>query len=172
MIFSRLRSTACLIFFCFGGISHAYADGGFLGLSLGTYNVFDVKDKPAVAGIEYRPDSNIFLKRLKPWLGLNITHNASIWAGGGVLLDLPTWHNFYMTPSIGVGVYRHGHSDKDLDSVLEFRSQIELGYEFKSGSRLGLGLSHISNGGLFGRRNPGTEMITLQYHIPLSKILP
>lgn len=160
------------MFFCFSGIPQAYAGGGFLGLSLGTYNTFDAHDKPAVAGIEYRPESHIFIKRLKPWLGLNVTHNASIWAGGGILLDLPTWNNFYAVPSLGVGLYRRGHSDKDLGSVLEFRSQIELGYEFKSGSRLGLGLGHISNGGLFGRRNPGTEMITLQYHVPLSKVFP
>ena len=49
---------------------------------------------------------------------------------------------------------------------VEFRSQVELGYQFENQSRLSLAFSHISNAEL-GDDNPGTEVLNLYYHLPL-----
>ena len=53
--------------------------------------------------------------------------------------------------------------------MLEFRSQIELATRFDDRSRLGLAFSHISNASV-GERNPGTEILTLTYMVPVERI--
>ncbi len=82
------------------------------------------------------------------------------------MLDLELAENFYAVPSFGAGFYEEGDSDKDLDYFLEFRSQIELAYEFQNQQRLGVAFGHISNAGL-GDENPGTEILNLYYHVPV-----
>jgi hypothetical protein len=49
---------------------------------------------------------------------------------------------------------------------VEFRSQVEVAYRFADSSRLGLSLSHYSNGKL-AKKNPGTETLMLNYSIPV-----
>jgi hypothetical protein len=72
-----------------------------------------------------------------------------------------------VTPSFGVGAYSDGDG-KDLGNTVEFRSQIEGGYRFDDRSRLTLALSHISNASL-GDRNPGVNILSVYYHIPLTR---
>ncbi|MBO6784517.1 MAG: acyloxyacyl hydrolase, partial [Alphaproteobacteria bacterium] len=56
---------------------------------------------------------------------------------------------------------------KDLGHTIEFRSQLEIGYRFDDRSRLSFAVSHISNASL-GDSNPGTEIATIYYHIPIN----
>ena len=87
---------------------------------------------------------------------------------GGILLDVVLGDHFYLSPSAGVGYYHEG-GGRDLGSVLEFRTQFEAGYRFENRSRLGLAFSHISNASI-GSSNPGTEILTLYYHMPFDWI--
>lgn len=141
---------------------------GFLSFSLGMYNAIDTP-KELEARIEYRPDTYVFIKELKPWAGLDLTSELSAWAGAGLLLDLKLAENIYLLPSFGIGLYAQGNSETDLDFPLAFRSQLELAYRFENSSRISLAFSHLSNASL-GRHNPGAESLVLYYHKPLQAV--
>ena len=53
--------------------------------------------------------------------------------------------------------------------VVEFRSTMEVGYKFDDESRLDVAFGHMSNAGLTSQ-NHGVEILTLYYHMPISKI--
>lgn len=143
-------------------------EGDFLSFSLGYYNALN-GDGAIDARLEYRPNSVIFIENLKPWGGIELTSDASVWIGGGLLYDWKFADNWYLTPSFGAGLYAQGSSDKDLGGPIEFRSQLEVSYEFEDTSRMSLSFSHTSNGGIYDK-NPGTETIGLYWHIPLDSI--
>lgn len=130
---------------------------------IGYYDVFDDHDA-ADFRIEYRPGKSM-LWELRPWMGLEVTSDAGVWGGAGFLYDFYLGNNWVLTPSLGAGLYADG-SGKDLGSVIEFRSMMELGYQFENTSRVSAGISHISNASI-GDDNPGTEIISLYYHIPV-----
>lgn len=137
---------------------------GLWQFSVGYYDVFD--DEEAIdLRVEYRPDSVVFVENLKPFVGAEVTSDASIWVGGGLLYDWNFANNWYATPSFGAGLYAQGSSDLDLGHVIEFRSQLEVSYEFENETRLGVSLSHLSNAGL-DDHNPGTEVLSLSYSFP------
>lgn len=132
--------------------------------AIGYYDVFDDQDGVDFRA-EYRPNSVVFIDNLKPFAGIELTSEGSVWAGGGLLYDWNFKPNWYFTPSFGVGLYNHAGDDEDLDHPIQFRSQLEVSYEFKNKNRLGLSLSHLSNAGL-GDDNPGTEVLSLSWSLP------
>jgi len=139
----------------------------YLSLGAGIYDVGD-DDEAADFRIEYRDGKPLFWQ-IKPWFGAEFTSDASIWAGGGLITDIHVGPNVYFTPSFGVGLYGQGSSDLDLGYPIEFRSQIEAGYEFNNGHRLGAAFGHISNASL-DDKNPGTEILNLYYHVPVGSL--
>ena len=170
------RLPVFLILFCPVFVASLYAQAktvsGFLGLSVGYYDIFPEDDGQTLHfRAEYRPDKSIFIKQIKPWAGLNLTADGAMWGGGGFLVDLQLTDHVYVTPSLGAGLYGRGHNNADLFYPIIFRSQFELGYQFDSGSRLAFSFSHMSNCGL-GDDNPGVEMLNLYYHIPIERLLP
>lgn len=136
-----------------------------LAFAIGYYDILD-DDSAADFRLEYRPGTPI-LWELKPWVGIEATTEGTIWGGGGVLYDWNVAPKWYVTPSFGVGLYTDGSSDLDLDYPIEFRSQLEVAYEFDNSSRIGLGFSHTSNAGL-GDSNPGVEVLMINYSIPVN----
>ena len=143
-------------------------DTAFLSFGLGVWDVAQQDDTATDFRVEYRHNESLFWK-IKPWGGVEGTTDGTLWAGGGLLADFKPADNIYITPSIGVGLYAHGSSDKDLDSPIEFRSQIEGGYQFMGGSRLGVAFGHMSNADL-GDDNPGSEVLNLYYHMPVENL--
>lgn len=157
--------TSLLLIFLTISTSHAQENNSrdYLSLGLGYYDVFD--DEGAVDfRLEYR-FSNDLIWGIKPLIGAEITSDASLLAGAGLYRDFLLDDQFYLTPSFALGYYAQGSSDLDLSKTLEFRSQIELGYEFEDFSRASVALSHISNGST-DESNPGTEVLSFYYHIP------
>jgi len=141
----------------------------YLSLSLGEWGIFDSDDDSAMdARIEYRSGDALFWK-IKPWMGAEATTDGSLWAGGGLLADFKVAPNIYVIPSVGAGLYAQGGSDQDLGSALEFRTQLEGGYEFTNGHRVGVAFSHISNAGI-DDTNPGTETLNVYYSIPVGNL--
>ena len=63
---------------------------------------------------------------------------------GGILIDVP-FGAFVFTPSFGAGTLPR--SSRDGGATTEFRSQVELGYEFDNKSRFSLGYSRIATDG-------------------------
>ncbi len=141
----------------------AKADGDLLSIGLGYYDINDNEDA-ADFRLEYRWDTPL-LWVIEPWVGAEVSSDGAIYGVGGILADIQFQNGFLITPSFGAGLYSDGDG-KDLGHVVEFRSQLELGYEFDNFSRIGIAGGHISNAGL-DDRNPGTEFLNLYYHVPI-----
>ncbi len=125
---------------------------------------FNLQDDQAVDfRLEYRHGEDFLF--LKPWGGVEVTSDGSVWGGIGVLLDITFFDSVVLTGSFAPGLWAEGDG-KDLGHVVEFRSQVELGYQFDNKSRLSVAFSHISNANL-DDENPGTEVLNLYYHLPL-----
>ena len=146
----------------------AFADDpDFLVIGGGWYDFNDDRDAFDFRA-EYRSGYKLF-GIAKPWVGIEATTDQAAYAVGGVLVDLYFGRRWVFTPSFGAGAYADG-SGKDLGHMIEFRSQLEMGYRFDDRSRVSLAVSHISNASL-GDNNPGTEIATFYYHIPFSDII-
>lgn len=137
----------------------------FLSVGIGWYDINDDMDAVDLR-IEYRSKAKV-LGFVKPWVGIEITSDAAAYGVAGVLADIYFGRRIVLTPSFGVGVYADGDG-KDLGSAIEFRSQLELGYRFDNRSRIALAFSHISNAHLTNQ-NPGSEILTVYYHVPLDR---
>jgi hypothetical protein len=134
----------------------------FIALGVG---VFDINDDETAAEFrfEYRSDLKLFF--LTPLLGLMINSDAGAYIYGGLGLDLFFGRRVVLTPNAAFGAYEDGNG-KDLGSVIEFRTGVELAYRFDDYSRLGLAFNHISNAGI-DEKNPGTESLVATYALPL-----
>ena len=141
------------------------ADPNYLSFGAGVWDITQDDDQATDFRLEYRHGESLFWK-IKPWAGVEATTDGSVWGGGGILADINIVDNIYVVPSFGVGLYTDGGSDKDLDYPIEFRSQIEAGYEFMNNHRVGVAFGHISNADL-GDDNPGTEILNVYYHMPI-----
>lgn len=141
------------------------AGENMLGFGLGYFDVFDGDDTAADFRVEYRAGEPCFWE-IKPFIAGHINSDGGIYGLGGIYGDIPLSPEWTLTPSFGAGLYSDGDS-KDLGHVIELRTQLELGYNFQNGSRLTGGLAHISNGGL-DDHNPGTEVLSFNYYVPLS----
>jgi hypothetical protein len=113
-------------------------------------------------------------------LELNQKINGSpfgVWAGAdvggdGQYLGLGPYLVFDLGPrwqvggGSGPGYFSSRSPELDLGSELEFRSTFYLSLRLDSGRRLGLSVSHYSNGGL-SRHNPGAETLRVYYQVPV-----
>jgi len=147
------------------GVARA-ADSDFLAFSLGAFDVND-DDTAAEARLEYRSDIKLWFA--KPFSGVMVNSDAGVYGYGGLLVDLFFGQRWVMTPSFATGLYTDG-SGKDLGSAIEFRSQLEFAYRFKSCSRIAVSINHVSNASL-DDVNPGTEEIVVTYAVPFSPVL-
>ena len=144
--------------------SVAAEDLGFLALGAGYYDVYQKKHKATEFRAEYRSGEKIWI--FKPLLGVMGTSDTAIYGYGGFLVDVFFGRRFVLTPSLSAGYYENGDG-RDLGYGLEFRSSIEFSYRFDNRARLGLAFYHLSNANL-GDFNPGTEVLSVLYSIPLS----
>lgn len=134
----------------------------FFALSAGAFDVG--KDDTTFEGrVEYRDNHKLWV--FKPFAGLMATGDGGGYVYAGLLADIFWGRRFVTTLSLAPGAYYEGDG-KDLGSVLEFRSQLELAYRFDNRARLAVSISHMSNASL-GDRNPGEESIMLTYAHPI-----
>lgn len=145
------------------GPSHA-GDPSFLSFGAGYYDLLHDADA-AEFRIEYRSKYRWWL--FKPFAGLTATTNPAAFGYAGVLSDFYFGNRIVVSPSIAAGPYLRG-SGKDLGHVFEIRSALEVAYRFDDRSRMGLMFYHISNAGLGDDRNPGAEVLSITYSIPLN----
>jgi len=172
--FSVTHTTICRTFWLFslfsiffiGSNGPAKASDDLLSIGVGYYDINDNEDA-ADFRLEYRWDKPLFWG-IEPWVGAEVSTDGAIYGLGGLLADIQVGDNFLITPSFGAGLYEDGDG-KDLGNTIQFRSQIELGWEFDNASRLGVAFGHISNAGL-DNRNPGTEILNLYYHVPVGDV--
>jgi lipid A 3-O-deacylase len=139
-------------------------DPAFLTVAAGYHDIAD--DHDAFEGrLEYRFGNKFWI--FKPMVGVLATSDTAVMGYAGVLVDIYFGRRWVLTPSFAPGLYREGDG-KDLGGAIEFKSQLELSYRFDNRSRIGLGISHISNASIYDS-NPGTETVFLTYSMPLGK---
>ena len=142
-------------------ILHARAEQGDADISLytGTFDVIDKEgdDKTSLFGIEHK-NPNLFrdtiVGKFKPVTGALMTGNSSLNLYTGVEAQYGLGP-IKILPSFTPGYYEKGDG-KDLGSVLEFKSEVKVGFDIFENSKLSYSYSHISNND-WGDTNPGTD---------------
>jgi len=114
--------------------------------------------------LEYLSDYNLTWD-IKPFTGLMVNADGGYYAYAGVYRDFMLGERTYLTPSFAPGYYEDG-GGKYLGHHLEFRSEVEVSYEFDNMHRLGASFSHMSNASI-ADSNPGAESAMVSYSIPL-----
>ncbi|KAA0591906.1 hypothetical protein FZ942_30140 [Azospirillum lipoferum] len=114
---------------------------------------------------------------IQPWIGpgtgssltprggvTGLSRGLSGGLSGGVLVDVPLG-SFVFTPSVGAGTLPTAR--REGAPTTEFRSQLELGYEFDNKSRFSLGYSRIVNDAAAGDPAAGTNNVFgFYYRLP------
>ncbi len=140
---------------------HAHAEQGNADISFytGTFDVIDKEgdDKTTLLGIEHK-NPNLFrdtiLGKFKPVTGAFMTGNSSVYLYTGIEGQYGIGP-LKILPSFTPGYYEKGDG-KDLGSVLEFKSELKVGFDIFENSKLSYSYSHISNND-WGDTNPGTD---------------
>ena len=156
---------AALLALTVSGRAQAGDDPPFVAFHVGGYDVND-NETAGLLNLEYRSDYDKWY--VKPFVGVMATTDAAFYGYGGFMLDVYFGRRWVFTPNVAVGLYSDGNG-KELGSVVEFRSGVELAYRFDSRTRLGLAFHHISNAHL-DDVNPGTETLTLVFSLPLTNV--
>lgn len=139
----------------------------YISLNVGEYDIFRKDQKAAQFGAEYRMTPIKY--GISPIAGGFVTSKGSVYGYGGLDWSLTLVSNtLYLVPNFAVGAYGKGNG-KDLGGTLEFRSGIELDYQFNNGQQLGVALNHLSNAGIYSR-NPGEETVMATYSFPIGTI--
>lgn len=129
----------------------------------GYFDITQDDNAAAQFGLEYRFAP--IWHGLRPVAGANFTTDSALYGYGGFHYDIPLTQSIIFSPNVVAGAYSQGDG-KDLGHWIEFRSGLELQYQFESEHRIGLSFNHISNASL-GDRNPGAETLLINYQMPI-----
>ena len=156
----KLKILIILGFF-FGIFNYSIADEKINDVSFytGTFDVIDKEgdDQTTLFGVEHKnPDlfRNTFLGKFSPVSGGFVTGDNSVYLYTGIEGQYGVGP-LKILPSFTPGVYEKGNG-KDLGSVLEFKSEIKIGFDIFEDSKIGYSYSHISNND-WGNKNQGTD---------------
>lgn len=146
-------------------VSPAFADQ--YGVFLGAYD-FARDNQDSQYGFSYEPDISLTRLDFKPSFGLLRTRYASHYLFAGFTRRSYVTQNTtspYLELNFAPGVYFHGgNDDTDLAYWLQFRSGVEIGYQFSDATKIGLAFHHLSNASL-AEENPGTETLSVHYRV-------
>ncbi|MFT5830872.1 MAG: lipid A 3-O-deacylase [Bacteroidia bacterium] len=138
-----------------------FDDQHSLALSWGTFGIADTEDLVQL-DLEWRMPSSYL--DLRPIFGASVLEDGGNYVYSGLRYDYEIDSNWSLSPSFAVGVYSPG--EVDLGGPIEFRSGLDLSYQVTSNSRFGIGVSHMSNGGIYSR-NGGSESLLMTYSVGL-----
>lgn len=139
--------------------SEGNADRDYLNFYGGYFDITQDDNSAAQVGLEYRYKDIYY--GLRPAIGINVSDDEAVYGYGGFFWDIYLSDKWIFTPNVVAGAFHHGDG-KDLGSAIEFRSGLELSYEFETNNRLGLAFNHISNASI-GEHNPGAETLLVVY---------
>ncbi len=131
---------------------------------VGGFDVSQGDDSAAEAGLEYRYKD--VYHGLRPLAGIMVTSDSAVYGYAGIQWDLFLSDSIILSPNFTAGGFSQGNG-KDLGYGIEFKSGIELAYQFEDASRLGVAFNHMSNASI-GNDNPGTENLIATYSYPLN----
>ncbi len=147
---------ACVAAFAFA--TPAFATDYLTGY-VGAYDVSQQDDSAAIGGVEYRYKDVFY--GLRPLVGIMATTDSAVYGYAGIHWDVFLTDSIVVSPNFTAGGYSQG-SGKDLGHGIEFKSGVELAYQFEDASRLGVAFNHMSNASI-GSDNPGTENLIVTY---------
>lgn len=135
-----------------------------LGFSAGLFDVTRSQEAFEL-GVELQLPARERLFSVVPVLGVGATADDAFFARAGLqrplVLGASAWR---LVPSLELALFEEGNG-KDLGSVVEFRSGLELRAELQGGLAVGLGFYHLSNAGI-DDRNPGANSLLLRVLLP------
>ena len=139
---------------------------GDFSASLGNFAFSDSKKHAGMLDVNYNfTEKNVdtFVGVIRPQAGVLLTNRLSSMLYAGVYTNYKISY-FNITPSFTPGLYSKGEGKrgKDLGSIFQMKSQVNVGLNFDKFSSFNLGYSHISNGGI-GKNNPGANSYTLNF---------
>ena len=123
----------------------------------GMFDFSDGKQSSALIGLQHQNDDlfrDSFLGKISPITGGFITEKSAFYfyTGAQAEYDLGL---FKFTPSFAPGYYNSGDG-KDLGSVLEFKTEVQLSLNLSDSTEFGMSYNHISNASI-GDKNPGAN---------------
>ena len=164
----KIASAILVAFISFSFLSFANSEdkksnNTELNFFTGMFDFSDDKQAAGVFGVQHQNDDlfrKSFLGRLSPITGGFLTENNAFYfyTGAQAEYDLGL---FTITPSFAPGYYNSGDG-KDLGSVLEFKSEIQMSLNLSDSTEFGMSYNHISNASL-GDKNPGANSYMLNF---------
>ena len=129
----------------------------------GMFDFSDDGKRSTLIGLQHQNENlnkDTFLGNLSPITGALITADNATYFYTGIQANYKLGAmNF--TPSFTPGLYSEGDG-KDLGHVIEFKTEIQISYEFSSNSEIAVSYNHISNASL-GDKNPGANSYMFNY---------
>ena len=166
---TNLSGTAATALLALCGTSAAMAASNvdYLSVNLGEYNALRDNQQSFQYGLEYRFAEWSY--GVRPMVGAFGTADGAAYGYAGLNWDVAIIPDqLYIIPNFAAGAYRNG-GGKDLGGTVEFRSGIELSYQFENQHQLGIALNHLSNAGIYDH-NPGEESIFVTYSVPVRSL--
>jgi lipid A 3-O-deacylase len=136
---------------------------GDLSVALGNFDYSDKSKKASMLDLTYgfaENKTSTFLGEVVPVFGAFVTADSAAMIYSGAKIDY-RFGSFVVTPSFTPGIYSKGNG-KDLGHAIEFKSQINLGFELGSNINVSAGYSHVSNAS-FGDKNPGANSYSFNF---------
>jgi len=123
----------------------------------GMFDFSDHKQKAGIFGLQHQ-NEELFINtgkgHMSPITGAFITTNNAFYLYTGVEVEYQIG-SLNFTPSFAPGYYGEGNG-KDLGYPLEFKTEVQLSYDFSDATHFGMSYNHISNASL-GDKNPGAN---------------
>lgn len=98
---------------------------------------------------------------VRPYGGFMATGTNDTFTYVGFLRELPLTQFLRVVVRFGGGMYSHG-GGIDLGFPFEFRSELEIGWQWNDNHRVGVGFSHLSHTPFAGY-NPGLETLAFSF---------
>ncbi|MCX7545900.1 acyloxyacyl hydrolase [Marinicella gelatinilytica] len=157
---------ACLIFFnAKTNAQHPFSehtDRHSMQFYGGQINAFNGSIRNAVYGLEYRfPKFSQW--GLVPAIGYLTSDAGAEYSYLDMKYTFSLSEHWGLMISTGIGFFEDGKF-LDLGHTIEFKSGLELFYEFNNRQRIGVAAHHYSNSRL-SKTNPGTESVTMGYTV-------
>ncbi len=123
----------------------------------GMFDFSDDGQRASLYGVEHQ-NHNLYrdtlIGKISPVTGFFITADNASYIYTGIETNYKLGR-LNITPSFTPGLYAKGDG-KDLGSVIEFKSDVQLSYDVGESMNLGMSYNHVSNASL-GDKNPGAN---------------
>jgi len=154
---------------CLPAYAEEHEEYEMINITAGQVGILDDLEGPQRYGLEYRFTSFAGPRgfRLIPAIGVAAANNGARFVYSDLRYDFYLNDRWLLIPSFGAGIFKESEAI-NLGNNLEFRSGLEVAYQFRNKMRAGIAIFHLSNGGL-SSRNPGTEVLVFSFCIPVKK---